>query len=166
MIDYLLCFPNKEKAIEFGERAGYTKVVESSEEVTTETAEGVEVIENVNKREVDTNLATHDYAIDIIGEHFIATGEMKDLGEPFGEVPEMEGDGKHWILFRDINGNMPIPPEVEPFIVWASNRTERIRRRDEDGKFLSDDPDTENDEAWQTIPMRLPDNAPDRKFAE
>ena len=166
MIDYLLCFPDKDTAIEFGESAGYTKVVETSEEVTTETAEGVEVIENVNKTEVNTNSSTHEYFIDIIGEHFLDTGEKKDLGETFGEVPIMEGDGKHWILFRDIKGNMPIPTETEQFIVWASNRTERIRRRDEDGKFLSDDPNTENDEAWETIPMRRPSDSPDRSFLD
>ena len=146
MIDYLLCFPDKDVAVEFGQATGYTFIDPESEEA-------------------DTPTSAHGYVLTIIGECFLETGEMVDLGEPFGEVPEKEKDGKHWVLFRDITGNIKVPDEAEEFIVWASNRTERLRRRDDEGKYLSDDPDTKNDEAWETIPLRKPDNAPDRKFA-
>ena len=83
----------------------------------------------------------------------------------FDSVPEIAGDGKHWVLFRDIKGTIEVPSEASEFIVWASNQNERVRRRDAEGKFISDDPDTENDEAWETIPVQRPADAPVRKFA-
>ena len=104
MIDYLLCFPNKDAAVAFGVANGYTPD-------DPETGEPV------------TCLGTHDYALSIIGEHFTETEEMGE--EPFGgSIPVKVGDGKHWVLFRDINETIEVPPSADPFIIWRSDSGE------------------------------------------
>ena len=165
MIDYLLSFPDRDTAVAFGKATGYT-FDDDIDGVVTPTS---------NK----------DYCLTIIGEHFAPTRDampspfqtipahttetwgntIEHEEQVFDSVPEIAGDGKHWVLFRDIKGTIEVPSEASEFIVWASNQTERVRRRDAEGKFISDDPDTENDEAWETIPVQRPADAPVRKFA-
>lgn len=149
MTDYLLKFESKEQAVEFAENNGFTSVVEE---------EGGEKI----------NILTQGdgYVFTVIGENFIPTGETETIRDETGmewERPVTVSDGKHWVLFRDVKGDMDAEP-AEDFIVWSSDQTERVRRRDEDGQFLADDPDTTNDEAWEDVPVPRPDNAPDRVF--
>lgn len=98
MRDFLLRFPDKNIAVQFGMGQGYTST----------DAEG----------EAQTTLAAHGFALVIIGEHFVPTGNMVE--SDFGVIPEMAGDGQWWILFRDLAG-LPIPPEADPFIVWRSD---------------------------------------------
>jgi len=52
--------------------------------------------------EVQSSLASHTHALCVIGEH--------------------NGDGKYWVLFRDLVG-IPVPAGGEQFIFWASNMT-------------------------------------------
>ena len=99
MIDYLIGFPDKDTAIAFGVAGGYTTVDESGE-------------------------ATHDFYIDIIGKNYVETGEVKD--SPFGDLPVKELDGKHWILFRDMNGTIEIPNGLGQYIAWQSDSGEDI----------------------------------------
>ena len=80
MIDYLLKFPSKSIAEQFGIASGYA--VDN---------EGV----------VETTLATHEYALHIIGEH---------------------NGADYWVLFRDLVG-IPIPEGADEFIYWASDFT-------------------------------------------
>jgi hypothetical protein len=80
MIDYILKFPSKAIAEQFGIASGYA--VDN---------EGV----------VETTLASHEYALHIIGEH---------------------NGSDWWVLFRDLVG-IPIPEGGEQFIYWASDFT-------------------------------------------
>jgi len=80
MTDYLLKFPSKSIAEQFGIASGYA--VDN---------EGV----------VETTLATHEYALHIIGEH---------------------NGADYWVLFRDRVG-IPIPEGADEFIYWASDFT-------------------------------------------
>ncbi len=125
MIDYLLCFPDRATAIGFGNANGYS----TTDPVTGETF---------------TNLGTHEYAMSIIGEYFTETGNMIEFlpatpastveidGEVMEEIPaqpatyiaEKTGDGKHWVLFRDIKETVEVPPSAEQFIFWASDSGE------------------------------------------
>jgi hypothetical protein len=75
--DYLLKFPSKAVAEQFGVANGFA--VDN---------EGV----------VETNLATHEYALHEIGEH---------------------NSSDFWVLFRDLVG-IPIPAGGEQFIFWSS----------------------------------------------
>ena len=150
MIDYLLKFDNKEMAITFAEQMGLT--------TTEDEGNGIEVTLPLSQSE------NHVYTV--IGEHFVDTGKTETIRDESGlewEQPIMQGDGKHWVLFRDIKGDMDAEP-AEDFIVWHSNMTERIRKRDENGQFIADDPDTPEDEAWEEVPVPRPENAPDRIF--
>jgi|TARA_R110002051_G_scaffold131497_1_gene205352 hypothetical protein len=104
MIDYLIGFPDKDTAIAFGVAGGYTTVDESGEATTT--------------------FGTHDFYIDIIGKNYVETGEVKD--SPFGDLPVKELDGKHWILFRDMNGTIEIPNGLGQYIAWQSDSGEDI----------------------------------------
>jgi hypothetical protein len=81
MIDYLLKFPSKAVAEQFGIANGFA-------------------VDNGGV--VETTLATHMYAMHVIGEH--------------------DGDGQWWLLFRDLVG-IPIPDGGEQFIHWSSNFT-------------------------------------------
>jgi hypothetical protein len=74
MTDYLLVFPSKAHAEQFGVDNGFASPDES----------GV----------VQSNLASHTHALCIIGEHF--TGGDEDT--------PATGDGQYWVLFRDLIG--------------------------------------------------------------
>jgi hypothetical protein len=89
MTDYLLVFPSKAHAEQFGVDNGFASPDES----------GV----------VQSNLASHEHALCIIGEHF--TGGNEDT--------PATGDGQYWVLFRDLIG-IPIPEGGEQFIHWSS----------------------------------------------
>jgi hypothetical protein len=150
MIDYLLKFNTKQEAIVFAEQMGFTTDVEDGN--------GIEV--TIPMTQSDTHVFT------VIGEHIMPTGETETIVDETGmewQSPITVSDGKHWVLFRDVKGDMDSEP-AEDFIEWASDQTERVRRRDEDGQFLGDDPDTTNDEAWEDVPVPRPDNAPNRVF--
>ena len=150
MIDYLLKFDNKEMAITFAEQMGLT--------TTEDEGNGIEVTLPLSQSE------NHVYTV--IGEHFVDTGKTETVRDETGmewDQPVMKGDGNHWVLFRDIKGDMDAEP-AEDFIVWSSAMTERVRKRDEDGQFIADDPDTPEDEAWEEVPVPRPENAPNRIF--
>jgi hypothetical protein len=78
MIDYILKFPSKQVAEQFGIANGFAVIDESGAVVST--------------------LATHEYALNEIGEH---------------------NGADYWVLFRDLVG-IPIPEGGEQFIVWSS----------------------------------------------
>jgi hypothetical protein len=80
MIDYLLKFPSKQIAEQFGIANGFAVEVD-----------GV----------VETTLATHEYALHVIGEY---------------------NGADYWFLFRDLVG-IPVPSDAAPFIYWASNQS-------------------------------------------
>jgi hypothetical protein len=80
MRDYLLKFPSKAIAEQFGIANGFAVEVD-----------GI----------VETTLATHEYALHIIGEH---------------------NGSDWWVLFRDLVG-IPIPAGGEQFIYWSSDWT-------------------------------------------
>jgi hypothetical protein len=80
--DYLLKFPSREVAVQFGLANGFATIDDEGNEQIT--------------------LASHEYALCIIGEH--------------------NGDEQWWVLFRDLVG-IPIPEGGEQFIFWASDFT-------------------------------------------
>jgi hypothetical protein len=82
--DYLLKFPDRATAVQFGLANGFAVIDEDGNEQIT--------------------LASHEYALHIIGEH--------------------NGDGQWWVLFRDLIG-IPIPEGGEQFIYWASTSGEQ-----------------------------------------
>ena len=79
--DYLLKFPDRATAVQFG------------------LANGFAVIDDEGNEQIA--LASHEYALCIIGEH---------------------NDSDWWVLFRDLVG-IPIPEGGEQFIYWASDFT-------------------------------------------
>ena len=83
MIDYILKFPSKQVAEQFGIANGFAVIDESGAVVST--------------------LATHEYALNEIGEH---------------------NGADYWVLFRDLVG-IPIPEGGEQFIHWASTSGEQ-----------------------------------------
>jgi len=76
--DYLLKFPSRATAVQFGLANGFAIIDEDGNEQIT--------------------LASHEYALCIIGEH---------------------NGSDWWVLFRDLVG-IPIPEGGEQFIVWSS----------------------------------------------
>ena len=82
MIDFLLRFPSKTAAEQFGIANGFASEVDG---------------------EVVSNIASHEHALHVIGEH--------------------NGDGQWWVLFRDLVG-IPIPDGAEQFIHWSSTSGE------------------------------------------
>jgi hypothetical protein len=82
--DYLLKFPDRTTAVMFGLQNGFATIDEEGDEQIT--------------------LASHEYALHIIGEH--------------------NGDRQWWVLFRDLVG-IPIPEGGEQFIYWASTSGEQ-----------------------------------------
>ena len=96
MIDILLRFPSREAAAQIGMALGYT---------TQDPETG----------DYQTTQATLDLAVCVIGQHYIPTGETTTgpNGEP---VPVLAGDGEYWVMVRSLI-DMPIPAEIEPFIV-------------------------------------------------
>jgi hypothetical protein len=89
--DYLLKFTSKEIAEQFGVANGFAQEVDGA---------------------IVSTLATHEYALHEIGEHFVGGDE----------VTPATGDGQYWILFRDLVG-IPVPPKADPFIFWSSSWT-------------------------------------------
>ena len=81
--DYLLKFPDRTTAVQFGLANGFATIDEDGSEQIT--------------------LASHEYALHIIGEH---------QGSDW------------WVLFRDLVG-IPIPEGGEQFIFWASDSGEQ-----------------------------------------
>ena len=79
--DYLLKFPDRATAVQFGLANGFAVIDEEGNEQIT--------------------LASHEYALHIIGEH---------------------NGSDWWVLFRDLIG-IPIPAGGEQFIYWASDFT-------------------------------------------
>ena len=132
MIDYLLKFDSKDQAVTFAEQMGFTTKVEE---------EDIEITVPLPQSE--------DHVYTVIGEHFVDTGKTETIRDETGmewEQPIMKGDGKHWVLFRDIKGDMDAEP-AEEFIVWSSAMTE---------------PSEENE--GEEVPVPRPENAPDRIF--
>jgi hypothetical protein len=74
MTDYLLVFPSKAHAEQFGVDNGFASADENGE--------------------VQSNLASHTHALCVIGEHFAGGNE---------DTPAT-GDGQYWVLFRDLVG--------------------------------------------------------------
>lgn len=74
MTDYLLVFPSKTVAEQFGIANGFAVPDENGE--------------------VQSSLASHTHALCVIGEHFTGGDE---------ETPAV-GDGQWWVLFRDLVG--------------------------------------------------------------
>jgi hypothetical protein len=81
MIDYLLKFEDRTTAVMFGLQNGFATIDEDGNEQIT--------------------LASHEYALHVIGEH---------------------NGADYWVLFRDLAG-IPIPEGAEQFIFWASNQS-------------------------------------------
>jgi hypothetical protein len=78
MTDYLLKFPSREVAFQFGMENGFAAINEAGE--------------------AEITLASHEYALNVIGEH---------------------NGADWWVLFRDLAG-IPIPPNADPYIFWSS----------------------------------------------
>ena len=95
--DYLLKFPSKEYAEQFGVANGFAAPDEN----------GV----------VQTTLASHEHALCVIGEHWLLQADID--GEPQPAI----GDGQYWVLFRDLIG-IPIPAGAESLIHWTSTSGE------------------------------------------
>jgi hypothetical protein len=76
--DYLLKFPDRATAVQFGLANGFATIDDEGNEQIT--------------------LASHDYALCIVGEH---------------------NGSDWWVLFRDLVG-IPIPEGGEQFIAWSS----------------------------------------------
>jgi hypothetical protein len=83
MTDYLLKFPDRATAVQFGLQNGFATIDDESNERIT--------------------LASHEYALCIIGEH---------------------NGSDWWVLFRDLVG-IPIPEGGDQFIFWASTSGEQ-----------------------------------------
>lgn len=98
MIDFFLCFPTFEIATQVSVALGFT---------TVDNIDDPEIIETIE--------ATHDLAIKVIGEHYVLTGETDSEGNAL-----YQPDGKWWIMVRVLT-EIPIPPQIEPFIAWRSD---------------------------------------------
>lgn len=101
MIDYLLKFPDRATADQYGLGAGYTCL----------DAEGFAI----------TSTSGADYALCVIGEHWGPTGEMITTDDGI-EYEETISDRCCWVLFRDLD-DKPTPESVLPYIVWSSIMT-------------------------------------------
>ena len=97
IIDTLFKFPSETASLHAGRLMGT---------LNTETDEPI--------------LATFAFAQVIIGEHFVPTGAIIDT--PMGPVPEVDGDGKHWILFRALE-EVPVPNALSAYVAWRSTLT-------------------------------------------
>jgi hypothetical protein len=96
MIDYILKFPSKAIAEQFGIANGFAAPDD----------DGV----------IQSSLASHTHAMHVVGEHWIAQPDIE--GEPQPAI----GDEQWWVLFRDLVG-IPIPEGGDQFIYWASDFT-------------------------------------------
>lgn len=61
-----------------------------------------------------TTLATHTYAVAVIGPW------LKQVGEDAEGLTIVESDNNHWVLFRDLVG-LSVPEGAEPYIFWTSD---------------------------------------------
>jgi len=101
MTDYLLKFPDRNTADQYGLSAGYTCL----------DSEGFAI----------TSTASDDYALCVIGEHYVLTGEK--ITTPDGiQYDETVSDGCCWVLFRDLADKIA-PEAILSYIVWSSNMT-------------------------------------------
>ena len=123
--DYLLRFDSKEQAVTFGRgatSAKETKLGEVSRFQSAKHAEangvGVKFVRSDEKGDAQTILATHAYAIYVIGPWVRQVGEDKE-GNPI-----TESDGLHWVLIRDLEG-LKVPEGADKFIVWTSDDGKR-----------------------------------------
>jgi hypothetical protein len=91
--DYLLKFPDRTTAVQFGIANSFATLDENGE--------------------AQISLASHEHALCVIGEHWI---QQPDID---GEPQPSFGDGQWWVLFRDLVG-IPIPEGGDQFIVWSS----------------------------------------------
>ena len=99
MIDYLLRFPSKSIAEQFKIASGFAYIDEEGK--------------------VISSMASETHALYEIGEHFKPTVKTY-INEFDTESPELIGDGKYWVLFRDLIG-IPIPDGADKFIYWSSD---------------------------------------------
>lgn len=99
MIDYLLKFPDRETANQYGLSAGYTSL----------DGEGFAI----------TSTSSDDYALCVIGEHYAPTGEKVTTDDGI-EYDETASDGACWILFRDL-ADKTTPESIVPYIIWSSS---------------------------------------------
>jgi len=108
MIDLLLKFPSQLVAAQVGQGLGYSA-------------------QDPETGEWHTTQATLTLGICVIGEHYAPTGETTTgpMGEP---VPVMAGDGQWWVMVRSLV-DMPIPPEIQPFIVQPDPANPAIPNR-------------------------------------
>jgi len=96
MIDILLKFDSQEQAGLIGEQLGYT---------TRDPETG----------EFQTTQATLTLAICVIGVHYYPDGTTTE--GPNGEqIPNLKADNQYWVMVRSLV-DMPIPAEIQPFIV-------------------------------------------------
>ena len=105
MIDYILKFPSKEAAQQFGFANGFA-------------VQGVD-------GDIVSRLASHEHALYEIGEHFVTNKTDTTDESEFEVINEQQaliGDGQYWVLFRDLVG-IPIPTGGEAFIYWSSGWT-------------------------------------------
>ncbi len=119
--DYLLRFDSKEQAVTFGRGATSDKETKRGEVSRFQSAKhaeangvGVKFVRNDEKGDAQTILATHAYAIYVIGPW------VRQVGEDKKGNTIMESDGLHWVLIRDLEG-LKIPPGADKFIVWTSD---------------------------------------------
>lgn len=123
--DYLLRFDSEEQAQQFGIANGFARTGKDGKVVTT--------------------LATHEYGLAVIGEYF------PPPEDPEAPAPEPVGDGKWWVLFRDLKG-LDFPAGAEAYVVWASWQTEEV-------------PDPEDPTATISVPRPRPLDAPQANWA-
>lgn len=69
-------------------------------------------------KEPYTTLATHTYAVSIIGPWF------EQVGADGEGAPIYKSDDRHWVLFRDLAG-LKVPDGAEQFIFWTSDDGKR-----------------------------------------
>jgi len=86
----------------------------------TASLHGMKLMGAVNSDD-EPILATFAFAQAIIGEHMVPTGAIIDT--PQGPVPEMDGDGKHWVLFRALE-DVPVPNVLNAYVAWRSTLTD------------------------------------------
>jgi hypothetical protein len=97
MIDYLLKFPSREAAVQFG------------------LANGFATIDEVGKEQI--TLASHEYALCIVGEHN-GDGQWWVLFRDLVGISVPEG-GEQFIAWSSTSGEQRPTDESTPNIFWA-----------------------------------------------
>jgi len=118
MIDYLLKFPDRATADQYGLSAGYTHL----------DSEGFPI----------TSTSGVDYALCIIGEHYVPNGE-KITSDDGIEYDKTISDGSCWILFRDL-ADKPTPDDATQYIIWSSIMTTGSGKKTTPVERPTDDP--------------------------